>query len=64
MFLEKHDYLGYEFKVYERGVAVFKWPQMFDIWNLYLANLNGMAEETGLNEDYVYRRVIGVNFNK
>ncbi|EYB88747.1 hypothetical protein Y032_0242g3430 [Ancylostoma ceylanicum] len=22
---------------YERGVAVFEWPQLFDIWNLYLA---------------------------
>ncbi|KHJ81056.1 hypothetical protein OESDEN_19261, partial [Oesophagostomum dentatum] len=21
---------------YERGVALFKWPQVFDIWNLYL----------------------------
>ncbi|PIO60400.1 hypothetical protein TELCIR_18102 [Teladorsagia circumcincta] len=36
MFLEEHDYYEYAFKAYERGVALFKWPQVFDIWNLYL----------------------------
>ena len=23
-------------QVYERGVAMFKWPNVFDIWNTYL----------------------------
>lgn len=23
-------------QAYERGVALFKWPQVFDIWNIYL----------------------------
>ncbi|XGW11905.1 hypothetical protein V3C99_012962 [Haemonchus contortus] len=36
MFLEEHDYYEYAFKAYERGVALFKWPQVYDIWNLYL----------------------------
>ncbi|EYC17998.1 hypothetical protein Y032_0029g2001 [Ancylostoma ceylanicum] len=39
MFLQKHDYFEYAFKAYERRVAVFKWPQVFDIWDLYLAKL-------------------------
>ncbi|KJH51924.1 HAT repeat protein [Dictyocaulus viviparus] len=36
MFLEEHDYFEYAFKAYERGIALFKWPQVYDIWNLYL----------------------------
>lgn len=24
------------FQIYERGVAMFKWPNVFDIWNTYL----------------------------
>lgn len=23
-------------QVYERGIAMFKWPNVFDIWNTYL----------------------------
>lgn len=35
-FLEEHHYFEESFKIYERGVAMFKWPNVFDIWNTYL----------------------------
>ena len=28
--------LCFVLQVYERGVAMFKWPNVFDIWNTYL----------------------------
>uniref|UniRef100_UPI00358F5D27 pre-mRNA-splicing factor SYF1-like n=1 Tax=Myxine glutinosa TaxID=7769 RepID=UPI00358F5D27 len=36
MFLEEHNYFEESFKAYERGVALFRWPHVFDIWNTYL----------------------------
>lgn len=37
LFLEENDYYEEAFKAYERGVALFKWPHVYDIWNTYLA---------------------------
>uniref|UniRef100_A0A8C7YE82 Pre-mRNA-splicing factor SYF1 n=1 Tax=Oryzias sinensis TaxID=183150 RepID=A0A8C7YE82_9TELE len=36
MFLEEHNYFEESFKAYERGIALFKWPNVYDIWNTYL----------------------------
>ena len=36
LFLEEHNYFEEAFKAYERGVALFKWPHVYDIWNTYL----------------------------
>ncbi|XP_077986681.1 pre-mRNA-splicing factor SYF1-like [Glandiceps talaboti] len=36
MFLEEHNYFEEAFKAYERGIALFKWPNVYDIWNTYL----------------------------
>ena len=36
LFLEENNFFEEAFKVYERGVAMFKWPQVYDIWNTYL----------------------------
>ena len=36
LFLEENKYFEEAFKVYERGVSMFKWPQVYDIWNTYL----------------------------
>nr|CAB3267779.1 pre-mRNA-splicing factor SYF1 [Phallusia mammillata] len=36
MFLEESNYFEDAFKAYERGVAMFKWPNVYDIWNTYL----------------------------
>lgn len=36
MFLEDNNYFEEAFKAYERGVGMFKWPNVFDIWNTYL----------------------------
>lgn len=36
MFLEESNYFEEGFKAYEKGIALFKWPNVFDIWNVYL----------------------------
>jgi pre-mRNA-splicing factor SYF1 len=36
IFLEEHNYFEEAFKAYERGVAMFRWPHVFDLWNTYL----------------------------
>ena len=37
LFLEESNYFEEAFKAYEKGVALFKWPNVFDIWNTYLS---------------------------
>ncbi|XP_065918405.1 pre-mRNA-splicing factor SYF1-like isoform X2 [Dysidea avara] len=36
IFLEENKYYEEAFKAYERGVGMFKWPHVKDIWNTYL----------------------------
>ncbi|KAI5742072.1 hypothetical protein M8J77_002699 [Diaphorina citri] len=36
LFLEENNYFEEAFKAYEKGIALFKWPYIFDIWNTYL----------------------------
>ncbi len=36
MFLEENNYFEDAFKAYEKGISLFKWPNVFDIWNTYL----------------------------
>lgn len=36
MFLEENNYFEEAFKAYEKGVSLFRWPNVFDIWNTYL----------------------------
>lgn len=36
VFLEENNYFEEAFKSYERGVALFKWPHVCDIWKTYL----------------------------
>lgn len=36
LFLEEHKYFEEAFRAYEKGIAQFKWPNVFDIWNTYL----------------------------
>jgi pre-mRNA-splicing factor SYF1 len=36
MFLEEHKYYEEAFRAYEKGIALFKWPNVYDIWNTYL----------------------------
>nr|CAD1827713.1 unnamed protein product [Ananas comosus var. bracteatus] len=35
-FLEEHKYFEDEFKIYERGVKLFKYPHVREIWAMYL----------------------------
>ena len=37
MFLEENNYFEEAFKAYEKGISLFKWPNVYDIWNTYLA---------------------------
>lgn len=36
LFLEENNYFEEAFKAYEKGIALFKWPNVYDIWNTYL----------------------------
>lgn len=36
LFLEENKYFEEAFKVYEKGIALFKWPIVYDIWLKYL----------------------------
>lgn len=36
LFLEENGYFEESFKAYEKGIALFRWPNVFDIWNTYL----------------------------
>ncbi|XP_063966230.1 pre-mRNA-splicing factor SYF1-like [Lytechinus pictus] len=36
MFLEENQYFEEGFKAYEKGIGLFKWPNVYDIWNTYL----------------------------
>lgn len=37
LFLEENNYYEEAFKGYEKGIALFKWPNVYDIWNTYLS---------------------------
>lgn len=34
--LQENNYFEEAFKAYEKGIALFKWPYVYDIWNTYL----------------------------
>ncbi|XP_048776809.1 pre-mRNA-splicing factor SYF1-like isoform X2 [Ostrea edulis] len=36
LFLEENNYFEEAFKAYEKGIALFRWPNVYDIWNTYL----------------------------
>lgn len=35
-YLEEHKYFEDAFTAYERGISLFKWPAVFEIWDVYL----------------------------
>lgn len=37
LFLKEHNYFEEAFKAYEKGLALFKWPNVYDIWSSYLS---------------------------
>ncbi|XP_065204827.1 pre-mRNA-splicing factor syf1 homolog [Planococcus citri] len=37
LFLEENKYFEEAFRAYEKGISLFKWPNVFDIWNTYLS---------------------------
>ncbi|KAG8178719.1 hypothetical protein JTE90_023265 [Oedothorax gibbosus] len=36
VYLEENNYFEEAFKAYEKGISLFKWPNVYDIWNTYL----------------------------
>ncbi|XP_045203954.2 pre-mRNA-splicing factor SYF1-like isoform X2 [Mercenaria mercenaria] len=36
LFLEENNYFEEAFKAYEKGIALFRWPNVYDLWNTYL----------------------------
>ncbi|KAF7385318.1 pre-mRNA-splicing factor syf1 [Vespula maculifrons] len=36
LFLEENNYFEEAFRAYEKGIALFKWPNVYDVWNTYL----------------------------
>jgi pre-mRNA-splicing factor SYF1 len=36
LFLEENKYFEEAFRAYEKGISLFKWPNVYDIWNTYL----------------------------
>ena len=34
--LQESNYFEEAFKAYEKGISLFKWPYVYDIWNTYL----------------------------
>ncbi|XP_054157730.1 pre-mRNA-splicing factor syf1 homolog [Oppia nitens] len=36
LFLEELNYYEEAFKAYEKGISLFRWPNVYDIWNTYL----------------------------
>lgn len=37
VFLEENNYFEEAFRAYEKGISLFKWPNVYDIWNTYLS---------------------------
>ncbi|XP_052787849.1 pre-mRNA-splicing factor SYF1-like [Mya arenaria] len=37
LFLEENNYFEEAFKAYEKGIALFRWPNVYDLWNTYLS---------------------------
>jgi pre-mRNA-splicing factor SYF1 len=48
MFLEENNYFEEAFKAYEKGISLFKWPNVCDIWNSYLTKFLGRYGGTKL----------------
>jgi pre-mRNA-splicing factor SYF1 len=36
LFLEENNLFEEAFKKFERGIGLFSWPMVYDIWNVYL----------------------------
>merc|ERR1719516_343694 len=37
LFLKENNYFEEAFKAYDKGISLFKWPNVYDIWNTYLS---------------------------
>lgn len=36
LYLEENKYFEEAFRAYEKGISLFKWPNVYDVWNTYL----------------------------
>ncbi|VEU19982.1 DEKNAAC100485 [Brettanomyces naardenensis] len=52
-FLEEHECYEQCFKVFERGVSVFRYPTVFEIWNAYLSMVIKYQKRLGIKAERV-----------
>lgn len=45
-YLEEKNYFEESFKVFEKGIALFKWPIVYEIWNTYLSKFTARYQNT------------------
>jgi pre-mRNA-splicing factor SYF1 len=58
-FLQEHKFWEEAFRVYERGIALFKWPHVKDLWQAYLAQFVARYKGTKLERARdLYRQAI------
>ncbi|KAF5396790.1 XPA binding protein 2 [Paragonimus heterotremus] len=62
LFLEELNYFEEAFKAYEKGVALFRWPNVYDIWAAYLAKfMERYVSIRSLNVEYVIESAISAD---
>ena len=47
-YLQEHRHFELAFTAYERGIALFKWPAVFEIWDVYLIKFTQRYQGTKL----------------
>ncbi|QPG76375.1 hypothetical protein FOA43_003763 [Brettanomyces nanus] len=52
-FLEEHKYFERCFKIYERGVSLFKYPTVTEIWNSYLTKIVQYQQQLGIKSERI-----------
>ena len=68
LYLEENNYFEEAFKVYEKGISLFKWPNVYDIWLRYLSQfiqryvINNSSHLIILLSNFIFLRK-GLNWN-
>ena len=63
LFLEENQYFEESFKAYERGVALFKWPHVFDIWQTYLTKFLARYGGRKVNFGHFFASKVSTNYD-
>ncbi|ODV84700.1 hypothetical protein CANARDRAFT_28855 [[Candida] arabinofermentans NRRL YB-2248] len=52
-FLQEHEHFEQSFKIYERGVSVFKYPSSYEIWNHYLTKMMEYQDKLSISVERI-----------